>query len=87
MLSDHVGPLVGDEFTLRDRGRSDARTWRPASHVTMACQNATGSCPPYNRAGWPNDEYRFVAWITLVNSGVLGVAFLVDAHCLVGDVQ
>ena len=91
-MSDHdVGrPLVGwwgDEFTLRDPGRSDSRTWRPTSHVMVACQNSTGPCSPYNRAGWPDDECRFAAWATLVNSGVLDVAFLVDAHCSVGDVR
>ena len=84
MLSDHVGPLVGGEFTLRDSGRSDSRTWRPTSHVMVACQNATGSCSPYNRAGWPDDECRFAAWVTLVNSGVLDVAFLVNASLLRG---
>ena len=51
ILSGHVRPLVGDEFTLRDPGRSDSRTWRPTSHVMVACQNVTGSCSPYNRVG------------------------------------
>ena len=32
-------------------------------------------------------ECRFAAWVTLVNSGVLDLAFLVDAHCSVGDVR
>ena len=32
---------------LTHRGRSDARTWRPVSHVMVVCQNATGSCSPY----------------------------------------
>ena len=51
MLINHVGPLVGGEFTLRDVGRSDSRTRRPTSHAIVACQNATGLCSPYNRAG------------------------------------
>jgi len=87
MLSDHGRPLVGDEFTIRDPGRSDSRTWRPTSHVMVACQNVTWSCSPYNRAERPDDECRFATWVTLVNSGVLDVAFLVDAYCSVGDVR
>ena len=80
-------PLLGDKTTLRDPGRSNAKIWRPPSHISVACQKVAGSPQPYNRAGWPNHDCRFAAWITLVNKGVLHLAFLVDAHCSVGDVK
>jgi len=69
LLETHIAPLLGDKTTLRDPGRSNARIWRP-SHISVACQNATGSSQPYSRAGWSNDDCRFAAWRTLVNKGV-----------------
>ena len=51
LLETHIGPLLGDKTTLRDPGRSNAKTWRPSSHISVACQNVTGSSQPYSRAG------------------------------------
>ena len=87
LLETHIGPLLGDKTTLRDPGRSNAKIWRPSSHISVACQNVTGSSQPYGRAGWPNDDCRFAAWTTLVNKGVFHLVFLVDAHCSVSDVK
>ena len=56
LLETHIAPLLGDKTTLRDPGRSNARIWRPSSHISVACQNVTGSSQPYSRAGWPNDD-------------------------------
>ena len=52
LLETHIGPLLGDKTTLRDPGCSNARIWRPSSHISVACQNVTGSSQPYSRAGW-----------------------------------
>ena len=47
-----------------------------------------GCAPPTTARGDPKRRVPFyAAWATLVNSGVLDVAFLVNAHCSVGDVR
>ena len=71
LLETHIALLLGDKTTLRDPGRSNVRIWRPSSHISVACQNVTGSSQPYSRAGWPNDDCRFAAWKTLVNKASL----------------
>ena len=55
--------------------------------MAVAVQNVTGSCKPYRTAGFPNDDCRFAAWAAMVKSGLVDIAFLVDAHCGPVDIQ
>ena len=83
MCAKHLGGLVGD-------GTSALRpplTQAYLNHMTIAVQNATGSCNPYHIAGFPNDDCRFAAWTTMVKSDIVDIAFLVDAHCSPVDIQ
>ena len=83
MCAKHLGGMEGD----------GARALRPslaqanASYMTVAVQNVTGSCKPYHKAGFPNDDCRFAAWTAMVKSGLVDIAFLVDAHCSPVDIQ
>ena len=66
-----------------------ARAWHKQALVTwtIAVQNVTGSCKPYHKAGFPNDDCRFAAWTAMVKSRLVDIAFLVDAHCSPVDIQ
>ena len=52
-----------------------------------AMQNVTGSCTPYHKTGHPNEDCRFAAWTAMAKSGLVDIAFLVDAHCVPSDIQ
>ena len=83
MCAKHLGGLEGD-------GTSALRpplTQASSNHMTIAVQNVTGSCNPYHIAGFPNDDCRFAAWTAMVKSGIVDIAFLVDAHCSPVDIQ
>jgi hypothetical protein len=58
-----------------------------SDHIIIAMQNVTGSCAPYHKTGPPNDDCRFAAWTAMVKSGLVDIAFLVDAHCDPVDIQ
>ena len=83
MCSKHLGGMNGDgEQALRPH-----RTRADPNYMTIAVQNVTGSCKPYHKAGFPNDDCRFAAWTAMVKSGLVDIAFLVDAHCSPVDIQ
>ena len=76
--------VVGDGT----RALRSSLTQASPHHMTIAVQNATGSCKPYRTAGFPNgDCRRFAAWTTMVKSGLVDIAFLVDSHCGPVDIQ
>ena len=77
MCEKHLGGLVGDGT----RALRPPLTRALPSHMTIAVQNVTGSCKPYRTAGFPNGDCRFAAWTAMVKSGLVDIAFLVDAHC------
>ena len=79
----HLGGLVGDGT----RALRPSFTRASPNHMAIAVQNATGSCKPYRTAGFPNGDCRFAAWTTMVESGLVDIAFLVDAHCGPVDIQ
>ena len=86
MCAKHLGGM--------EEGDGDgARALRPslaqanASYMTIAAQNVTGSCEPYHKAGFPNDDCRFAAWTAMAKSGLVDIAFLVDVHCSPVDIQ
>ena len=81
--SKHLNGLSGD-------GPSVFQQMKKGDHsdnITIAMQNVTGSCKPYHKTGYPNDDCRFAAWTAMVKSGLVDIAFLVDAHCDPIDIQ
>ena len=83
MCSKHLGGMEGDGVRALRPSRAQAN----ANYMTVAVQNVTGSCKPYHKAGFPNDDCRFAAWTAMVKSGLVDIAFLVDAHCSPVDIQ
>ena len=83
MCSKHLGGMEGDGV----RALRPSRAQADANYMTIAVQNVTGSCKPYHKAGFPNDDCRFAAWTAMVRSGLVDIAFLVDAHCSPVDIQ
>ena len=83
MCEKHLGGLVGDGIRAL---RPPLKRASP-NHMAVAVQNVTGSCKPYRTAGFPNDDCRFAAWTAMVKSGLVDIAFLVDAHCGPVDMQ
>ena len=73
----YLGGLVGDETSALCPPLTQAFL----NHMAIVVQNATGSCKPYHIAGFPIDDGRFAAWTAMVQSGLVDIAFLVDAHC------
>ena len=83
MCSKHLGGMEGDGIRALRPSRAQANP----NFMTIAVQNVTGSCKPYHKAGFPNDDCRFAAWTAMVGSGLVDIAFLVDAHCSPVDIQ
>ena len=83
MCEKHLGGLEGDGVQAL---RPPLKHAFP-NYMTIAVQNVIGSCKPYRAAGFPNDDCRFAAWTAMVKSGLVDIAFLVDAHCGPVDIQ
>ena len=81
--SKHLHGLSGDgTLVFQQTKKGDY-----SDNITIAMQNVTGSCKPYHKTGHPNDDCRFAAWTAMVKSGLVDIAFLVDAHCDPVDIQ
>ena len=66
----HLGGMEGDGAKALRPSLAQAN----ASYMTVAVQNVTGSCKPYHKAGFPNDDCRFAAWTAMVRSGLVDIA-------------
>ena len=83
MCAKHLGGMEGDGV----RALRPSLAQASPRYMTIAVQNVTGSCKPYHKAGFPNDDCCFAAWTAMVKSGLVDIAFLVDAHCSPVDIQ
>jgi hypothetical protein len=81
--SKHLNGLSGDGPSVFQQTKKGDHS----DNITIAMQNVTGSCKPYHKTGYPNDDCRFAAWTAMVKSGLVDIAFLVDAHCDPIDIQ
>ena len=71
--SKHLHGLSGDGTLVFQQTKKGDHS----DNITIAMQNATGSCKPHHKTGHPNDDCRFAAWTAMVKSGLVA-----SRHCL-----
>ena len=75
--SKHLNGLSGDSPLVFNQTIKGDQSY----NITIAMQNVTEACAPHHKTGHPSDDCRFAAWTAMAKSGLVDIAFQVDAHC------